>query len=134
MIGFAARNELISTADSHCMCPGQTITYECTVVGGISTVWSGSVIGPGCESSLFHSAFQNSSESITIVCDNGTVVGRRIGVNNNCYTSQLSILLTPNLDQRTIQCSVDNGISATVIGTARLSLITGIIKTYNYNH
>ena len=109
---------MIDTPD--CICPGQNVTYECTVVGGLLTVWGGSVMGTGCEITLFHGY----PGSYTI-CNNGAVVGRGVEVNNNCFTSQLTILLTPDLNQRTIQCSVDTGVEEFSIGRAQLLLITG---------
>ena len=121
MAGFAARNELITTSD--CMCPGQTIIYEYSIVGGVFTVWSGTIMEPGCEITLRHIDFPFERG----ICNNGAVIGQGVEVNNNCYTSQLTIFLTPDLDQRTVQCSVDTGASVTVMGVAQLLLTTGII-------
>ena len=51
-----------------CVCPGQTLTYECTVMGELEglTVWSGSLFDHYCNSreiSLFHSNFDSTEGS-----------------------------------------------------------------------
>lgn len=100
--GIAARNELLATAD--CVCPGENATYECTVHGGVLTVWSGSVFDDGCSILLNHSQFESGDEDG--VCNNGTVVARGIRKENNYYTSQLTIFVSSNLTGRTIECHV----------------------------
>ena len=83
------RNEFLATSD--CICSGQNFTYECSVTGGLFTVWSGSVISQGCEITLLHAQFDSS----TGICNNGAVVGQAVREENNCYTSQLVIQVTP---------------------------------------
>ena len=117
---------MIDTSD--CICPGQNVTYECTVVGGLFTIWSGSVIETGCQIVLPHS----NPGTYNTLCNNRAVVSRGVEVNNNCFTSQLTVLLTLDLYQRTVQCIVDDGLSLVVIGTVQLlTMITGIIQYYN---
>ena len=84
----------------------------------------------GCQILLPH-IYPDSYHSI--LCNNGAVVGRGVEVNNNCFTSQLTVLLTPDLNQRTIQCSVDTGVEVIAIGAALLLFTTGSIKINN-NH
>lgn len=123
LTGFAANSELFATAD--CICPGQNFTYECSVVGGRFTVWRGSVIEAGCEITLFHSQFDMPSGAFEI-CNNEAVIGRSIIRENECYTSQLTILVTTDLDGRTVECSVDDGRENTVINTTTLLLTTSM--------
>ena len=56
------------------------------------------------------------------------MIGRGVEVNNNCFTSQLTVLLTPDLNRRTIQCSVVTGDEIIAIGAAQLLFTTGSIK------
>ena len=119
--GFGARNELTATAD--CVCPSRNFTYECSVVGGRFTVWRGSVISAGCEVTLFHSEF-GVPGAARGVCNNGAVVGYNTGVENDCYTSQLDVLVSPGLNGRTVECIIDTGTVSTVINTSTLLITT----------
>jgi hypothetical protein len=60
-----------------------TLTFECTVVGGSGTIWRGSAFD--CENSndeitLLHSRFANRTIG---TCNNGTIVGRDIRIDND---------------------------------------------------
>ena len=90
-------------------------------------MWRGTVISAGCEVALLHSNFGDPGAARR-VCNNGAVVGYSIGVENNCYTSQLDILVSPELNGRTVECSIDDGVTISPIGTATLSITTS--KTY----
>lgn len=120
IIGFCASNELTATAD--CVCLGRNFTYECSVVGALFTVWRGTVIS-GCEITLFHSEF-GIPRATSAVCNNGAVVGYNIGVENNCYTSNLDVLVSSGLNGRTVECIMDDGVTNTLIDTATLSITT----------
>ena len=126
ILGFCARNELITTAD--CVCSGRNFTYECSVVGALFTVWRGTVISAGCEITLFHSDF-GIPGAARGVCNNGAVVGYNIGVENDCYTSNLDILVSPGLNGRTVECIMDDGVINTLIDTATLSISNATSKT-----
>jgi hypothetical protein len=129
IIGFCARNELIATAD--CVCPGRNFTYECSVVGGLFTVWSGTVVSAGCEVTLFHSEFAGVPGAARAICNSGSVVGYNIGVDNNCYTSNLDILVSPGLNRRTVECIIDDGVTNTLINTSTLVITTSKIPKLN---
>ena len=124
IIGLCARNELIATAD--CVCPGRNFTYECSVVGGTFTVWGGTVMSAGCEITLFHSEFEVPSATRG-VCNNGAVVGYNIGVENDCYTSKLDILISPGLNGSTVKCISVDGPTERVINTSALFVTTSKI-------
>ena len=105
---------------SKCVCPGDVLTYECTVVGGSSTVWTGNAfICPSNEITLLHSHF----ESITHLCNNGSIVGRSLAVEGNNYTSQLKVTVTPDIAGKTIMCISDNGTTTMLIFSLLLPLI-----------
>ena len=81
-----------------CLCPGDVVIYECTVVGGITTVWKGSIVDNLCQKSdyelrLIHECY-NSSEGTHGSCGYGSILGRSVGFENNSYTSQLHVNLT----------------------------------------
>ena len=105
---------------SGCICPGDTLTYECTVAGGSSTVWTGNAfICPSNEITLLHSRF----ESITHSCNNGSIVGRSLAVEGNNYTSQLKVRVNPDIAGKTIMCIGDNGTTTMLIFSLLLPLI-----------
>ena len=91
-----------------CTCPGYTVTYECTVMGGIGTVWRGSAIN--CENSanevfLLHNRFGLSDRDYTKTCNNGTISGRGVRVTGGFYTSQLSVKISLDLLGKTVECA-----------------------------
>ena len=81
------------------------------------------MISAGCEVTLFHSSFGIPGATRS-VCNNGAVAGYNIGVENNCYTSQLDILVSPQLNGRTVQCIIDDVVTNTVIDTSTLFITT----------
>ena len=99
---------LVST--SGCGCFGETLVYECTVMGepGGATVWTGSAFD--CRSNeitLLHRLFTHSSGT-SRECNNGSIVGRSLSVEGNLYTSQLNVTVTHDLAGKTILCVYDN--------------------------
>ena len=120
---FTSSNESSFQSLTTCNCLAQNVTYECTVSGGAFTVWSGSAfMCQGGEIPLRHVGFLEAGGE----CNNGAVIGRGIEIINNCYTSQLSVLLSPELIGRTITCSVDDGLSSSLVevGTSNLTIST----------
>ena len=114
---------------SGCACPGDTLTYECTVMGEPTgaTVWSGSALNCSyhIEIVLLHSHFSSTYGTLR-VCNNGATVGRSLSVEGNNYTSQLNVTVTPDTTGKTIACLYDNGWSlaiqfSTVLPTTGLS-------------
>ena len=92
------------------MCPGETLTYNCTVNGTDSgnTVWSGTAFDcPSLKnrSILLHSRFEDGT---TKECNNGGIVAQSIGVGNYSYTSELTVTVTAEILGKTIMCIYDN--------------------------
>jgi hypothetical protein len=122
-----------------CVCPGDVVTYECTVVGdyGGITVWMGDFFrcsNGKQEIALVHSQFtlgpEGEAASNTRTCNSGDtrIVGRIVRVGNGSFTSQLNITLPPDSDiiaGRSIECAYDNGTSVYPIGAATLNFIAG---------
>jgi hypothetical protein len=117
---------LVQLNSSSCgVCAGQQLLYECTVVGPGTTVWEGSVFRcAGGSILLSHSQFSSGTSD---VCNNGAIVGRSLSVvDNNCYSSQLSITTDTTMDGETVQCVYNNRSSDIIIGTRTIDIITGI--------
>ena len=110
-------------------CAGDTLTYECTVVGGIlggATVWKGTAFDcPLNEIALLHSRFINRTFG---VCNNGAIVARSLLVegNNTTYISQLNVTVTSDMAGETIMCVHDN-ISSNIIQLSTVIPTTGKI-------
>lgn len=118
-----------------CICPQavndtQNFVYECTTIGPISTTWRGSAFncpGNGNEILLRHSRFTMQGGD-SGQCNNGNIMGRSLGVDDNCYTSQLSVTYSPALRGTSIMCVHNNGASQdaeTVIGQSPIDIRTG---------
>ena len=95
---------------NECVCPGDKLTYNCTVQGSAfgATVWNGTAFS-GCQQNVIllpHHWFTQTGGS-TSTCNNGAIVGQSLGVQGNNYTSQLNIIITPEITGRTITCAYD---------------------------
>ena len=100
------------TIPGGCTCPGDTLTYTCTVRGGLAdfTVWTGT--GLDCEIVLLHIRFAN---GVSATCNNGAIVARSLSVVGNNYTSQLNVTLNSETTRKTIECLYDNGMTNTLV-------------------
>ena len=126
-----AKLTLVSDAERSCICPGDVVTYECTIIsmpyGG--TIFRGNpssfydCIGDSndpTEIVLHHSQFNDSIQS---TCNNGTVVGQSLSNDDNTYyKSQLNITVASELIGDTIECVHDNGThNDIVIGQSKIN-------------
>ena len=114
---------------SSCICPGHTLTYECTVISGSggSTIWQGTAFN--CESGtqeivLLHSRFE-SDRNILKTCNNKTIMGQGLDVDGNCYTSQLNVTVSPDKIGDTIECAHYNNGTTDTIGSSIIPNTTG---------
>ena len=94
------------------------MSYICTVVGGVITVWGGTALtncDVGNDISLRHRDFDLTPRK----CNNGAIIAYGVEAINNTYTSRLDVRLSNNLQGQTITCSVeydhDNDSSTVVI-------------------
>ena len=123
MVGLALWNVLDTNS---CVCPGDTLSSECCVAsepGVGSTLWKGSALAGQCphtggEIVLRHRTFMQNR-----TC--GNITGRGIGVEESCYTSQLRVTVDSSLDNKTVECTYDNGTTTTVIGVSTIEIIKG---------
>ena len=81
-----------------------------------------------CESNniiLLHSQF-SSSRGISGTCNGGAIIGRSLAADNNCFTSQLNVTASPELEERDVECIYDNGIQALSVGLSKVIRLKGI--------
>ena len=108
----------ILVTENKCTC--ETLTLECSIIGSGSTVLrlQGNSIIYG-EIILLHSRYNSSTRS-SAVCNNGAIelVGWSLGVEDNCFTSQLQIKFSDNFKfaENLVSCIHDNGTAETVVG------------------
>ena len=113
----------MNVTDYDCGCPGQIVSYNCTAVGGVYTVWGGTALtdcSVGNDISLRHNDFENAAGE----CNNGAIVGYSIGILNDSYTSRLDVRLSNDLQGQTITCSVEDDYSLNMVGNATLTVST----------
>ena len=111
-----------------CVCPGDTLIYECTAMGvSASTIWTGSALDCVLSNDdivLLHRRFLYSGSSGT--CNNGAIVARGLSIEGNNYTSQLSVIVTPDTAGKTIVCASDNGIYTKYLFSSIVPVVTGL--------
>ena len=111
---------------SGCICPGNTLTYECTVMGGPggATVWRGTALN--CTMSdheivLLHSRFESDTGTLRM-CSNGAIVGRSLRVENNGgYISQLNVTVSSDMIGESIECAHDHDGATDMIRSSTLT-------------
>ena len=118
------------------VCPGQSLTYECTVIGELGglTAWDGSLFDTYCTSheiSLFHTNFDSTEGSIG---ECGEIMARSVRVNINetgrnnsigYFVSQVSIPVSSNTSGKNIECQYDNGNTYLPVGDMAIPAETG---------
>ena len=104
--------------------PEFNLLLECSIERATSTVFHGNLLN--CSSShdeivLLHNRFNQESQNVT--CNNGKVLGQSLPVNDseNCYTSLLCIMVTPDMVGKTVRCTRDNGTTTVEIGNYLIS-------------
>ena len=113
-----------------CICPGDEVVYECTLCGGVATVWTGSLFN--CTLSddkitLRHSQFETASGA----CNNEEITASSVRLDtvncSQCFVSQVRFLASNAENNKTILCNYFNGTSEIVIDSATVTLTTGNI-------
>ena len=132
--GTSLNSILLGSPISKCVCPGDHLTFECSVQGGVATVWEGSAFadcGVDASSSfirLRHSGF-SMLEPARGECNNGLIVARSVGVLNDTFSSQLDVNVTADMNNKTIECALDATGSGDydTLNITTLIIIQGII-------
>ena len=97
---------------NHCVCPGDTLSYECCVasepeVG--STIWRGSVLASQCPETGGEIIIRHLTSKFTQMRTCGNITGRGTEEGNGYYNSQLNITVDSSFDNKTVECIYDNG-------------------------
>ena len=128
VIFVSAENEFLAPPNFICGCPGQVLTYNCTVDGtrGMATLWSGTAFncsGNANEIILRHNKFNGTSKA----CNQGAITAQSVGAQDNMYfTSQLQVTVSSGLNNKTVECSVVN--SNVTVGEAQIRVVQGMSK------
>ena len=126
---MAANNILQVPDNATCACPGEVLTYSCSVIGAGNTVWNGTAFNCGSsgtqnEISLRHTQFDRPGGA-TGSCNNDAIKAQSIGVVNNCYTSNLTVRISTTLNNTSIQCTHDSSEGQLSIGSSVVLVMTG---------
>ena len=108
-----------SPVDIMCACPGEVLTYTCTINGSMATIWGGTAFNcAGSGIILRHSEFNN---GISGQCgSDGAILGRSVNVSGTYYTSQLSVNVSNGLNITSVNCSSDSNI---LIGESHINVV-----------
>ena len=93
-------------------------------MGGTATRWRGTALDCPLGITLRHSQFAANQESGT--CNNGDIVGRSIGVVNDCYTSQLNVSVRESFNNKTVQCALTLSEGTRTIGESLFRVALGM--------
>jgi hypothetical protein len=95
-----------------CSCIGDTLTFECTVMSELATIWRGSALN--CASGdngliLFNTSVQDKT------CNEDLITGRVIKREGDNYTSQLNVIFSSDLIGKNVECASDNGLQNLIV-------------------
>ena len=111
----------MSEETNDCAGDGDTLTFNCTVLGsaGGATVWTGTAFDcPNNEITLLHSSYKSGRHGAFGSCNNGAIVAQSLGVEDSYYTSQLNVKVTTN----------NNMIGKTIICENALNLTNSVVQ------
>ena len=113
---------------SLCICPGDELTYECTLEGDAgATLWTGTAFDCPQTENQFEFIHRRRFINTTRTCNNGAIVARGVKVEGSNYTSQLNITVDDSLDGKSVICSYDVGTFNVLIGNSAIALKTSKI-------
>ena len=102
-----------------CTCLGHVVTYECTIMRGLGTVWRGNAFD--CASSdneiyLLESHFNSSERSSIMHMQQWDMITGRINrIDGGFYTSQLSVTVSSDLIGKNVSCAQSDGSTTDVL-------------------
>ena len=90
-----------------CVCPGHELAFECTIEGGITTTWQGTIFDECANSDIVlrHSQFSSRTTISRNCSDTGLVISQSISAINNIYRSQLTLTFNQQLNNKTVECA-----------------------------
>ena len=74
---------------------------------------------------LRHTADYNATAG---TCNNGTITGKGVSVEGDCFTSWLYISATPDLEGENVTCIYENGSSELIIGSVPIRICTSSLS------
>jgi hypothetical protein len=107
------------------LCPGDVLTTECATMGYGATVWQGTAFQCGDardEIVLFHSQ-SGGSYNPKGYCNNGALTAEALGIVNTSYISQLNVTVSLELNNTTVECWHDNGLTFTVVKSVQIVVL-----------
>ena len=103
-----------------CVCVNQDLSFNCTINGTGITEWSGTFIGSPNRILLRHSRFMNGTMG-----SYGQITARSIGIDNGCYSSQLTATATAAQNSTLLQCVHNLNEERNIIGAVSLIIVSG---------
>ena len=107
------------TANAGCACIGDILSFTCTVVGLGSTIWKGSAfVCPTAQNQIVlrHSEFNRTD----LVLCGGDIVATRLRVDGDCFTSQLSVNISDQVNNTTVMCAHNSIDEVIFLSTIRI--------------
>ena len=120
-------NFITLTNTKECYCPGDTLIYECSIAGGGVTVWKGTAFD--CHDQRNEVSFLHSRFNGSLRCSGADreLVARTLSVESNCYSSQLNVTVSSNLNGTSVKCVYDNGTDEIEIGSENVNIIGKVL-------
>jgi hypothetical protein len=109
-------------------CPGDVLMYVCDITGPGNTIWNGTAFycpSKSNETILRHSQFSTLSGTSGSCNDRTVIRAQSLGTINRCFSSQLNVTVTSDLNGTTIRCSHSSD-RIEKIGEIVLSVATGM--------
>ena len=119
-----------------CLCPGETVTYQCSVPAGIATVWRGSAFNCPSTSNavvLHHSQYTSGNSSGE--CNGHDIHGQSVSAANSTYVSILNVIVNSSYSyyqNKMIECVYSDGSQLIPIG--RIMINASLPTGNNTNH
>lgn len=102
------------------------LTYTCTAVGTGNTLWTGTAFDCATNGIILrHERFAQLGGAVG-ECNNGAIDGQSVGVENNCYTSEIAVTVSATFNNKTIQCIHNSGSGIITIGTSMITIFEGL--------
>jgi hypothetical protein len=115
---------------TQCACAGDRLIYNCSIMGGTATLWRGTAFDcPMDENEITFRHSQFAANQEIRICNDGDLVGRNVGVVNDCYTSQLNVIVRESFNNKTVQCAFTSSEGMTTIGESLLRVVSGTIES-----
>ena len=127
---LAATNELVPpNLPTGCACPGDSLTYTCTVVDGSVTFWSGTAFDCIGNQNLVLLHIQFGTDTVTAVCGSLSATGDSATATSGqvCYSSTLTVPVSVSLNGLTVGCDhVEPGVN--VSGSPHTLSVAGMLN------